>query len=240
MQANSRLNAERGRGATVSLTVNPWQRGFTLPPGYYLEKTHAYSHGAAGWEKKPYVPTDVIKAKNYLFTLGIHGEFVSISRQLVWYLTGGVCQARLMALCVMSLPCRSVQWGLWNRSRLCLFGGRPGGDDEAVCCFFFTRSHFSLMWCEYSLSYKGNDVVVVFLLHLWIEEGPCNLPCYYMALFRWIHYDRYWFSDMFYLLNGYPPPISSSKAVEDSIRHLPCKIMHFVRRVRSVQPTLLC
>ena len=28
-------------------------------------------------EKKPYVPSDVIKAKNYLFALCIHGEIVS-------------------------------------------------------------------------------------------------------------------------------------------------------------------
>lgn len=28
-------------------------------------------------EEKPYVPSDVIKAKNYLFSLCIHGEIVS-------------------------------------------------------------------------------------------------------------------------------------------------------------------
>lgn len=30
-----------------------------------------------GGGKKPYVPSDVIKAKNYLFSLCIHGEIVS-------------------------------------------------------------------------------------------------------------------------------------------------------------------
>lgn len=54
--------------------------GFTLHWDTTLragDKTHAYWLEAAGRKKKPYVPSDVIKAKNYLFSLCIHGEIVS-------------------------------------------------------------------------------------------------------------------------------------------------------------------
>lgn len=52
------------------------------------EKTHAYWLGAAGrGEKKRYVPSDVIKAKIYLFSLCIHGEIVSTGSKLMYYCT---------------------------------------------------------------------------------------------------------------------------------------------------------
>lgn len=41
-----------------------------------------------GGEKKPYVPSDVIKAKNYLFSLCIHGEIVSIGGKPTYRCTG--------------------------------------------------------------------------------------------------------------------------------------------------------
>lgn len=37
--------------------------------------------------KKPYVPSDVIKAKNYLFLLCIHGEIVSTGNKPMYHCT---------------------------------------------------------------------------------------------------------------------------------------------------------
>lgn len=57
----------------------PYCRGFTLFIGLLRARgrTHACWLGAAGRRKNPNVPSDVIKAKNFLFSLCIHGEFVS-------------------------------------------------------------------------------------------------------------------------------------------------------------------
>lgn len=38
--------------------------------------------------KKPYVPSDVIKAKNYLFALCIHGEIVSTGSKPMYHCRG--------------------------------------------------------------------------------------------------------------------------------------------------------
>lgn len=80
--------------------------------------------------KKPYVPSDVIKANNYLFSLCIHGEIVSTGCDPMYH-----CISRAGRL----LPCAGVlfffcKWhvslslysGAFNRSRQCLFGGCPG------------------------------------------------------------------------------------------------------------------
>lgn len=78
-------------------------QGFMLFTGLLRvgEKTHAWWFEAAGRrKKKPYVPSDVINAKNYLFSLCIHGEIVSmivhrcasgafeaVSRSFKWHVT---------------------------------------------------------------------------------------------------------------------------------------------------------
>lgn len=78
--------------------------------------------------KKRYVPSDVIKAKIYLFSLCIHGEIVSTGSKLMYYCTNirGVGRLRPFPsfLNGTSLSC-CIQRAL-NRSRQCLFGGCPG------------------------------------------------------------------------------------------------------------------